>query len=88
MDISIRELKSGLSRYLREVQKGVVIRVTSRGKPVARLVPIQPPTSSVEIKDIPGVDPGSGGKPAGADCPVRVLKGQKTLSDIVMEDRR
>ncbi len=88
MDISIRELKSGLSRYIRDVQKGVAIRVTSRGKPVARLVPIQTPAKTVQMKDLPGVDAGSGGKPAGADYPVRVLKGQKTLSDIVIEDRR
>jgi prevent-host-death family protein len=39
MNISVRELKSSLSKYLRRVQTGEEITVTSRGKPVARITP-------------------------------------------------
>ena len=89
MDVSVRELKSGLSRYLRRVQRGEAILVTSRGKPVARLMPIQ---SSVQVaeqmKALPGVDAGSGEKPVGARRPVRIPPGRKSLSDIVLQERR
>lgn len=37
MDVSIRELKNHLSEYLRRVQAGEEITVTSRGRAVARL---------------------------------------------------
>jgi prevent-host-death family protein len=39
--VSIRELKSGLSAYLREVQTGQELVITSRGKEVARILPAQ-----------------------------------------------
>lgn len=35
--VGVRELKAGLSRYLREVQSGEVILVTDRGRVVAEL---------------------------------------------------
>ena len=69
MDVSVRELKSGLSRYLRQVQGGETILVTSRGKPVAHLVPVRSTHVSEKIKSIPGIDTGSGGKPRGASHP-------------------
>jgi prevent-host-death family protein len=42
MEVGIRELKNGLSRYLGEVKRGEEITVTNRGKVVARLVSAQP----------------------------------------------
>jgi prevent-host-death family protein len=38
--IGIRELRQQASRYLREVERGDLIEITDRGRPVARLVPI------------------------------------------------
>jgi prevent-host-death family protein len=43
-EIGIRELKNGLSRYLKRVQKGEAVVVTDHGRPVARIVPIGPPS--------------------------------------------
>jgi prevent-host-death family protein len=40
MDIGIRELRAGLSRYVEQVKQGEEIVVTEHGKPVARLVPM------------------------------------------------
>ncbi len=37
MDVSVRDLKNHLSEYLRRVQAGEDIRVTSRGRVIARL---------------------------------------------------
>ncbi|NWG72884.1 MAG: type II toxin-antitoxin system prevent-host-death family antitoxin [Parvularculaceae bacterium] len=39
MEVSIRDLKNRLSEYLRLVASGEEVVVTSRGKPVARLLP-------------------------------------------------
>ncbi len=40
MQISVRELKDHLSKYLHSVQKGTSIIVTSHRVPLAKLVPI------------------------------------------------
>ncbi|MEX2554226.1 MAG: type II toxin-antitoxin system prevent-host-death family antitoxin [Actinomycetota bacterium] len=40
MEVGIRELKNGLSRYLKRVQKGESVVVTQHGRPVARIVPV------------------------------------------------
>ncbi len=40
MDVGIRELRAGLSRYVARVKDGEEIVVTEHGKPVARLVPV------------------------------------------------
>lgn len=39
MEVGIRELKNGLSRYLKRVQKGESVTVTDHGRVVARIVP-------------------------------------------------
>jgi prevent-host-death family protein len=40
MDVGIRELRAGLSRYVERVKQGEEIVVTEHGKAVARLVPM------------------------------------------------
>lgn len=40
MNVGVRELRDGLSRYLASVRDGEEITVTDHGKPVAKLVPI------------------------------------------------
>lgn len=40
MDVGIRELRAGLSRYVARVKDGQEIVVTEHGKPVAKLVPM------------------------------------------------
>ncbi|WP_374687443.1 type II toxin-antitoxin system Phd/YefM family antitoxin [Promineifilum sp.] len=37
--VGIRELKSGLSEYLRRVKAGETIVITERGRPIGRIVP-------------------------------------------------
>ena len=39
MQVSVKELKSNLSRYLREVKQGKIIEVTRHGRLIARLCP-------------------------------------------------
>jgi len=40
--VSIRELKSRLSYYLRQARAGESVVITDRGVPVGRIVPIEP----------------------------------------------
>lgn len=42
VEVGIKDLKDGLSGYLRRVARGEHIRVTSRGKPIADLIPAEP----------------------------------------------
>jgi prevent-host-death family protein len=39
--VSIRDANQHLSRYLEQVEQGAEIIITRRGKPIARVVPIQ-----------------------------------------------
>lgn len=43
MEVGVRELRDGLSRYLEQVRQGEEIIVTDHGKAVARLVPLAQP---------------------------------------------
>lgn len=39
MEVGIRELRNGLSRFLKHVQRGERIVVTEHGRPVAQIIP-------------------------------------------------
>jgi prevent-host-death family protein len=97
MDISVRELKARLSYYLKLAARGEPVTVTSRGRPVARLVPPAPEEADQEpspaeinrrLAAIPGIIMPTGPKPRGSKHPIRIRKGKKTLAEIVLEDRR
>ena len=96
MTASVREFKARLSRYLRRAAAGEEVIVTSRGRPVARLVRPAPEfeqeLSRAEIRRrlaaMPGVIMPTGPKPRGLRHPIRIRKGEKTLSEIVLENRR
>ncbi|MGH7814172.1 MAG: type II toxin-antitoxin system Phd/YefM family antitoxin [Candidatus Binataceae bacterium] len=97
MKASVREMKARLSLYLKRAAAGEEVTVTSRGRPVARLVRAAPERdieepSAAEIRRrlaaIPGIIMATGGKPRGSKHPIRIRKGEKPLSQIVLEDRR
>ena len=95
MEISVRELKSRLSEYLRKVAAGEEVVVTSRGKEVARLSPPRArrraASTQAELiarfRNLPWLRPGSGEKPALPKPLIRIRKGEKTLAEIVSEQR-
>jgi prevent-host-death family protein len=86
--VGVRELRNGLSSYLRRVRRGETMLVTDRGRPVARIVPPDMPERLMrairEGRVIPPNRPWSG--PPRAVIPYR--KGSKLLSDLVIEQRR
>jgi prevent-host-death family protein len=51
--IGVRELRQNASKYLRLVEAGETIEVTDRGRPVARLTPVETrkKTREQEIRD-------------------------------------
>lgn len=87
--VGVRALKDHLSEYLRRVGDGERIVVTDRGQPLAALTPIE---ETDEARWGWGLvrerlANWSGGKPRGSAKRV-VLKGKKSTSEMVLEDRR
>lgn len=93
--VGIRQLKNQLAHYLRIVRGGGTVVVTSRGKPVARLVPIStygkttlPPKLEERMWELAA----EGllrwnGEVIQLPQPVAVNQGPRLLSDLVVEDR-
>lgn len=85
MDVGIRELRAGLSRYVKQVQAGEEITVTEHGKPVARLVPLQGERKIDRLIREGVVIPArrrTGARPKPIEVP------GLSLSEIVIEQRR
>ncbi|MBI5181795.1 MAG: type II toxin-antitoxin system prevent-host-death family antitoxin [Nitrospirae bacterium] len=88
MSTGIKDLKNKLSHYLREVKKGEKILITEREKVIATIVPVERVEEDSNLLSLvkEGFAVWKGGKPAGSRRPVKI-KG-KTVSEIVLEDRR
>ncbi len=92
MEVSIRDMKNRLSKYLKLVRAGKEVVITDRGKPVAQLTRVKPTMESEEeviarINALSWVRPGKSGKIKGAKHPIPWKPGDKLASDIVLEDR-
>ena len=87
--VGIRELKSGLSGYLKRVRAGARVTVTERGRAIAVISPIDGPADVDWARALvaSGRAEWSGGKPAGASQATAGAKGQ-SVSAAVIEDRR
>jgi prevent-host-death family protein len=90
-EIGVRELKSHLSEVLRQVELGEPVRVTSRGRAVAEIVPAGAPPVDERLR--PLIDAG-GFTPATrfpSVDPEPLLpgpaSGEPTASDLVIADR-
>jgi prevent-host-death family protein len=85
--IGIRELKSTLSECVREVKAGKTIVVTERGEPVARIIPeAMSLRERVEALRRAGTIAWSGRRLRPAK-PVGKVRGTRTISDLVVENR-
>jgi prevent-host-death family protein len=83
--IGIRELRQQASLYLRAVERGEVVEVTDRGRPVARIVPIEPGDALARLEAAGRLRRGSG------DLlelpPLEPLPGRPLPSEILAEMR-
>ena len=85
--VEIRDLKAQLNKYIQQVKAGETVIITEQGKPIGRIMPIE---SSTEIKlkelEQTGVLAWSGSKlPLAA--PVAQTCGDKTMAEMLLEDR-
>jgi prevent-host-death family protein len=90
MQVSIRELKAHLSRYVKGVRDGQSFEITSHRKVVARVVGVpQSADGGLERLLATGAATWSGGKPVGASLRLSTSLGTKgtPVSQIVLEDR-
>jgi prevent-host-death family protein len=87
MTVGIRELKTRLSNYMRQVKSGTTLVITERGKPVGRIVPLSPSVKTrVQELAQAGLIAWSGKKLAPM-TPVARTQGRRTVADLLLEDR-
>lgn len=85
--VSIRELKSGLSRYLRMTKAGQPVVITELGKPIGRIVPLE---SSLDDRLGGMIQAGQvqwSGRKLRPHKPTARVRGAKTVADLLVEDR-
>ncbi len=85
--VGIRELKAQLSNYVRRVKAGDTVVITERGKAIGRIVPME---RSVEERLQELVAAGVvnwNGQKLETVTPVAYLRGQKTVAELLLEDR-
>jgi prevent-host-death family protein len=85
--VSIRELKSRLSHYLRLTKAGDSVVITERGTPIGRIVPA---AASVEERIEAMVQAGLvlwNRKKIRPMPPVVKARGTRTVADLLIEDR-
>lgn len=93
MEVSIREMKNRLSKYLKLVQAGRDVVITDRGRPVARLTIVQLSAKEAEaeyirrIRALPWVQPGNGKKVKGLRKGIPLRGEGPTAAEIVLQDR-
>jgi prevent-host-death family protein len=84
--VGIRELKSGLSAYLRRVRRGEALLVTDRGAPIARIVPARlAPELAQLLREGKLTWPER--KPVIPTRPLRLRGRGRSAAEMVLEDR-
>lgn len=87
-EAGIRELKTRLSTYLRQVRAGGTVIITKRGKRIGRIVPeAQTVEEQREALSQAGLIAWSG-KKLSPVTPVAKAKGENTVADLLLEDRK
>ena len=87
IEAGIRDLKAKLSDYLRQVEEGETVVITKHGKPIGRIVPLpQPPKEQLEILRRAGLIAWNQ-KRLPPLTPVARAKGDRTVADLLLEDR-
>lgn len=87
--IGVRELRDNLSRVLREVEKGKVVRVLRHGRDVVELRPVRPAPERDLLERLEALDVlGTGTGRIGAVKTVPNRDPERPVSDLVGEERR
>ena len=88
MTVEIRDLKAQLSKTIEQVKAGETVIITERGKPIGRIMPTEPSTET-RLKELEqaGVLAWSGRKLQPA-VPLSQTRGDKTVAEMLLEDRK
>ena len=88
--VGVRDLKAHLSRHLKRVEAGTVLRVTSRGRTIATINPVNAPASVTWAHRLvaEGRARWDGGKPVGGGVAPTHRPASRSASDVVLRDRR
>ena len=87
MSVGVRELKTRLSEYLRQVKSGRTIVITEHGKVVGRLIPASLSLEArIDALRRAGLISWSG-KRLKSMAPVARMRGPRTVADLLIEDR-
>jgi len=91
--VGIRELKTHLSKYIRQVKQGSIVLITERGEPVGQIMPVVK-KQSLEKKMLALRDAGllsweGEGLPQKLESrnPITKLQSEKTAAELLLEDR-
>ncbi|MGH8673583.1 MAG: type II toxin-antitoxin system Phd/YefM family antitoxin [Burkholderiales bacterium] len=85
--VSVRELKSRLSHYLRLARKGESVVITDRGVPIGRIVPMgQDLGQRLAAMREAGLAQWSGRR-LRPRRPAARVRGRKTVAQLLVEDR-
>lgn len=83
--VGVRDLKAGLSGYLRRVRSGQSLIVTDHGEPVAHIIPLGIPNGLERLLSEGRASWAGAG--AGPGMPSARLRGPKTAAEDIVEDR-
>ncbi len=88
VETGIRELKTHLSAYLRRVEAGQTVVITKRGKPIGRIVPVSQSTEAqIDTLSQAGLIAWNRQKLQPL-APVAQARGERTVADLLIEDRQ
>jgi prevent-host-death family protein len=85
--VSIRELKSRLSHYLRLTRKGESVVITDRGVPIGRIVPMGQDLGQRMAAMCEAGQAQWSGRKLAPRKPVAKVRGKGTVAQLVVEDR-
>lgn len=86
--VSIRELKSRLSHYLRLTKAGESVVITERGTPIGHIVPASATTEERIAAMLKAGMVAWSGKKLGPLSPIAKARGKRTVADLLVEDRQ
>ncbi len=85
--VGVRELKTRLSHYLRQVKDGASLLITERGKPVGRILPM-PASMEERVQGLVDAKLLSwSGHKVASRVPKAQLRGEQTVAELLLEDR-
>lgn len=85
--VGIRELKTKLSSYVRQVKSGASLIITEHGKPVGQIVPVRPTLETKLQQLVESQAISWSGRRLASKVPRVELRGRKTVAEMLLEDR-